>query len=49
MRKTYTDISEKNLDLNRALSDFCGEKMGSKQTFLGMEAGDCMKGGPKNM
>ena len=37
----------KNLDLNIGSFEFCGEKMGSNQTFLGMERGDCMKGGPK--
>ena len=37
----------KNLDLNIGPFEFCGEKMGSNQTFLGMERGDCMKGGPK--
>ena len=48
MRKTYTDISEKSR-FKQGSFGFCGERMGSNQTFLGMEGGNCMKGRPKNL
>ena len=48
MRKTYTDLSEKS-DLNWGSFGFCEQRMGSNQTFWGMEGGDCMKGELNNL